>query len=305
MDDETPQPKMLRVVAPATLPQGYTFDVLLDHNRPFTVTVPTGGIREGDSFTIPLEETDGPTNTDMVNRSYDNHKDYRNEDEEEDEDQQTLPIQPSSSLSSNEANRINHRSSYNTRESKDTHEDQDLDSETQDSQKRVVLGHWRHSVCACCDVVTQSTFWMGFVCTPILVAQLLTRLALDWRGRRTDLTTVEGREEASLTYNRIVLGAIAVLLFGYIPVVGVVIMGIYWFVVVVLIGKNLRRETRSRYKIPAHTCNAVDDCLCMCVCGCCSAIQIARHTHNDKEYPGYCCTTTGLEPDAPSVTNVV
>ena len=33
-------------------------------------------------------------------------------------------------------------------------------------------------------------------------------------------------------------------------------------------------------------------------CGCCSLIQMARHTHNDKEYPGYACTTTGLEVGA-------
>jgi hypothetical protein len=28
---------------------------------------------------------------------------------------------------------------------------------------------------------------------------------------------------------------------------------------------------------------------------------MTRHTHDDKEFPGYCCTTTGLEMNAPDI----
>jgi Cys-rich protein (TIGR01571 family) len=107
-----------------------------------------------------------------------------------------------------------------------------------------------------------------------------------------------------MTFNRIVMSAIAVLLLGYIPVVGLVIILLYWLGVVVGIGSNLRTQLRRRYRIPAACCPRVcdgrcNDCLCMLACGCCATIQMARQTHNDLEYPGYCCTTTGLPADAP------
>jgi hypothetical protein len=49
----------------------------------------------------------------------------------------------------------------------------------------------------------------------------------------------------------------------------------------------------------------VEDGICMFLCGCCSAIQMARHTHDDKEYPGHGCTTTGLGVDAPEIAKAV
>lgn len=40
---------MIRVIAPATLQEGYEFDVLVDE-EPYTVRVPRGGIQEGEVF---------------------------------------------------------------------------------------------------------------------------------------------------------------------------------------------------------------------------------------------------------------
>ena len=44
---------MMQVVAPATLSEGYTFDVDIDGTTT-SVTVPKGGVEEGQSFTIPM-----------------------------------------------------------------------------------------------------------------------------------------------------------------------------------------------------------------------------------------------------------
>jgi hypothetical protein len=44
---------MIQVKAPATLPEGYNLDVPVGP-RTFTVTVPAGGVQEGQSFQVPL-----------------------------------------------------------------------------------------------------------------------------------------------------------------------------------------------------------------------------------------------------------
>lgn len=47
---------MMEVVAPATLSEGYSFDVEMD-GQTLSVTVPKGGVEEGQKFTIAFPET--------------------------------------------------------------------------------------------------------------------------------------------------------------------------------------------------------------------------------------------------------
>jgi len=328
---------VVRVVAPATLEEGYTFDVLV-RGRPLTVTVPVGGVRKGEEFEIRLLPDDATTDryddTEDAKKKkkkkkgmYDDGGNFygygcgnKDGDYDDEDEERTVPIHASSSSGDLRQGR---RGDGGRRDSSgDYYDDEedggygsDSDSEDGGIVGRAAMtvapqGRWRHGLCSCCDVVTQGTFWMGFLCTPVLIAQLLTRLRLNWKGRKDDR---DDEEEVSLSFNRIVLSAIAVLLMGYIPVVGAVAVLLYLLVVVVYVGKNVRYEMRNRYKIPptttsfapaalgGSTSSSLDDCLSMFFCGCCSAIQMARQTHNDKDYPGYCCTTTGLEPKAPPV----
>jgi hypothetical protein len=44
---------MMEVVAPATLSEGYTFDVDIE-GKTTTITVPQGGVEEGQSFTVAM-----------------------------------------------------------------------------------------------------------------------------------------------------------------------------------------------------------------------------------------------------------
>ncbi|KAI2512350.1 PLAC8 family [Fragilaria crotonensis] len=162
----------------------------------------------------------------------------------------------------------------------------------------VPKGAWRASLCSCCDVCTQATFWMALFIPPILYAQILTRLRLTWKAE-------EGPpEETAMTFNRIVMTVIFVLAFGVIPFV------VYaTFLVAILcfmyIGMKLRRFMRTKYEIPPGILGrihpTVDDVCCILFCTCCSGIQMARHTHDDKEWPGSCCTTNGLEYGAPEI----
>ncbi|GKY98761.1 hypothetical protein MPSEU_000832400 [Mayamaea pseudoterrestris] len=260
-DDDQLDSQFIRVVAPATLEQGYTFDVML-HGEAFTVTVPEGGVTKGEEFEIPYPTLS--TEETVTGQAW-TDDDVANDDGSIDKE----PIQ---------------------------HE-QHINEETTSSTK-LVAGRWRHSLCSCCDVFTQATFWLGLCCTPVLMAQLVTRLKLDWQGRSN-----ASREEVSLSFNKIMLSFIAVLMLGYIPVVGLFIIVAYLILIITCVGRNVRGSMRRKYNIRSSTCccEPLDDCLCMCLCGGCSTIQMARHTHNDKEYPGYCCTTTGLEQDAPEV----
>ena len=56
VDEETPTSKAqlyLEVVAPATLPEGYTFEAE-QNGQAFTVEVPIGGVEEGQKFPVPF-----------------------------------------------------------------------------------------------------------------------------------------------------------------------------------------------------------------------------------------------------------
>eukprot|EP00536_Pseudo-nitzschia_multiseries_P001860 jgi/Psemu1/294605/fgenesh1_pm.24_\ len=234
-EEDPDAPIIIRVIAPATLEEGYTLDVLYDDEQ-HTVEIPPGGVREGEEFETVIDPK----------RKY--HDQY---------------------------NAIWY------------------------DKNGVPHGTWRNRLFGCCDVLTQSTFWMGLFCTPVLMAQLITRLGLTWNGR-------EGPpEETYLSYNRIILGLVFVMGLYWIPVFGTICVFIYYLVVVVYVGSHVRGYMRKKYQIPstlpARCCSRVDDTCMMFFCGCCSSIQMARHTHDDKDYPGHACTTTGLEYDAPSI----
>lgn len=279
LGDET----TVRVIAPASLDEGYQFDVLV-YGKPYTVTVPVGGVIEGEEFEVPYDEDN------IVNDEYDDG--YTQE-------EGTLPA---------------HSSSQDVEEGGAGEKGDKKDSLGSASVPRrdalgAPLGRWRFKICACCDVLTQATFWMAFCCTPVLLAQLLTRLQLNWNGR-----VAKSAAEASLTFNRIILSFVTVLVFGqFVPGISQIILVVYLFLLLVFVGSHLRKTMRERYDIKTSTklkcccfCMkeqsfTVEDAVCMGLCGCCSLVQMARHTHNDKEYPGLCCTTTGLELDAPAV----
>lgn len=227
----------VRVVAPATLAEGFSFEATVD-GKNFVVIVPDGGVKEGQEFEVPY------------------------------------PVEEKSTMD----------------------EDEDEANDDYSTDVSFPRGKWRTTLCSCCDIVTQSTFWMAFACCPIYLAQIMTRLKLSSRGRD------EGPEEAAMTFNRVVMTLVVTLFFAYIPFVGPVISIIYCLYMV-YVGILTRQFMRKRFNIaptlPLGDC--VDDWCCMLFCCCCSTIQMGRHTHDDKEYPGQCCTVDGLEIHAPDM----
>ncbi|KAL3936567.1 MAG: hypothetical protein SGBAC_008136 [Bacillariaceae sp.] len=307
--DDEEEELFIRVTAPATLEEGYSFDVLVSGD-PFTVHVPPGGVEEGDEFDVLydrapryLRESSG-----RLNCHHDEELGADDiENDEEDEDETYLSKDGNTLIA-----RKDEDDTYLTKDG-DTlpartltlsdEEEVAGDDKTSktwyDSETGAPIGRWRTKLCSCCEVVTQSTFWMACCCTPVLIAQLIRRLNLTSTGLVGDV------EETQLSYNRIIIGFLIALGFWKIPGLGDLIMTSYWMFVVVFIGTQVRAHMRQKYKIPAtlptRCLKRHEDCCCMTFCGCCATIQMARHTHDDKEYPGHGCTTTGLGFDAPRI----
>lgn len=362
--DDYDGPVVIRVIAPATLKEGYEFDVLVD-DEPYTVRVPKGGVKENQEFEIDYdpkqeykyknhnstrrmeelaEEDEDRTESEgysqqrsqkssshhqqqktgetkkkdkmMSARIYDDGsectEDNENENENENKDMmkdlEKTHTYPAQSLSGDDDDNEedtqlaprNHAKVGEVAVAEEKENDNDEESpKIWYDENGTPIGGWRTRLCSCCDVLTQSTFWMGFCCTPILMAQLITRLKLTWNGREGS------QEEASLSYNRLILALVFTLTVFWIPLMGGFFLSIYYIVVIVCIGSKVRGHMRQKYKIPStlptRCGDRIDDVCLMLCCGCCSSIQMARHTHDDKDYPGHGCTTTGLEFDAPEI----
>ena len=273
-DDAIP---VIRVIAPKTLQEGYEFDVLVK-GKPFTVRVPKGGVKEGQEFDV-LYERRSP---------YD-------EEEKELQQQEAFRRGPIDTMPSSDV-----ESQQDKQEDDNDNDEDDEPAIWYDESTGAPIGGWRNSLCSWCDVLTQSTFWMGLCCTPILIAQLITRLRLTWNGQPTT-----NPEEASLSFNRIVLSMMIVLAVWKVPLLGGMVLFGFWMLMVTYVGSSVRNYMRHKYKVPptlpTQCGHRIDDGCCMLFCGCCSAIQMARHTHDDKEFPGHGCTTTGLGVDAPKI----
>ncbi|CAJ1937864.1 unnamed protein product [Cylindrotheca closterium] len=311
--DEEEEELFIRVTAPATLEEGYSFDVLVS-GEPFTVHVPPGGVKEGDEFDVLydrapryLRESHG-----RANYHHDEQEEEagygNNEAEEEDEDETHLSKDGNTLIAgkdeddtylTKDGDTLPARTLTLSDEEEVAGEDDKTIKTWFDEETGAPIGRWRTKLCSCWDVITQSTFWMACCCTPVLIAQLIHRFHLTWTGLVGDVA------DTQLSYNRIVIGFLVALGFWKVPGLGDLIMTSYWVFVVVYIGTQVRAHMRQKYKIPTtlptRCLKRHEDCCCMTFCGCCATIQMARHTHDDKEYPGHGCTTTGLGFDAPPI----
>ena len=60
-----------------------------------------------------------------------------------------------------------------------------------------------------------------------------------------------------------------------------------------------RQHIRERSGIPETSCQGCEDCCCAAWCGCCTVMQMARHTAEYETYAAQCCSETGLPVNAP------
>lgn len=81
-----------------------------------------------------------------------------------------------------------------------------------------------------------------------------------------------------------------------------------YVIFVVYILTVTRFFVRNKYAIPTYFCNTpsssvgiVEDCCLSFWCSCCTAGQVARHTMDYDTYRGVCCSSTGVPDYVPSV----
>jgi Cys-rich protein (TIGR01571 family) len=242
-----PPPKFCTVISPSTLEAGYSFPAKVD-GIDFLVTVPEGGVREGQAFQVPYPKK--PTT----------------------ESGRAVRIEPLSIEQSTGP----------------------IQGEEDD-----VMGRWREPLCECCEVCCPSGMCCyGFFCTPIILAQVMTRLRLNAIGVRGQDSLRHHTFWWVLSFWILFL----ILFFGFITVEAV------WIVVLCIFGvyhtiasTNVRSTMRRRYNIHSECCiccdGVFDDCCTSFWCAPCSVIQMARHTHDIHKYPYDGCSKTGGTPE--------
>ena len=321
-------PIVIEIQAPATLEEGDELDILYEDEK-FTILIPEGGVKQGQVFEALLDLKE-KFNRQQSLRSNSRGSSRRmrmdgiEEESQNDSRTQDYSRGGASRRSGNSNNRyhqtqnarvyddasevtevekpgknsIKQSHTYQTEEEDESKEQNSKDTHYYD-RNGTPMGGWRTRLFSCCDVLTQSTFWMGCFCAPVLMAQIVTRLKLTWNGQ-------EGTpDQAALSFNKLVLALVFTMAFIWIPFVGGIFLFLYYLVVIVYVGSKVRSYMRQRYKIPStlptRCGDRIDDFCMMLFCGCCSTIQMARHTHDDKDHPGHACTTNGLQYDAPEI----
>lgn len=181
---------------------------------------------------------------------------------------------------------------------------------------------WKDALCGCLNYgICHPSLWNAMFCPQILMAQVATRMKLNWLG-----SSAEGdawRHTFKIVVSIVVAYyVISMVLKPYMPdyeydektgeMVQIgdtplwvtitnhtinVSFAVYSLIVMI----KVRRAVRKRYEIEAD-CGCCDggmeDCCCVFFCNCCTVAQMARHTADYEQRRAVCCTSTGL-PDSP------
>eukprot|EP00545_Synedropsis_sp_CCMP1620_P001124 CAMPEP_0119015798 /NCGR_PEP_ID=MMETSP1176-20130426/11641_1 /TAXON_ID=265551 /ORGANISM="Synedropsis recta cf, Strain CCMP1620" /LENGTH=295 /DNA_ID=CAMNT_0006969119 /DNA_START=92 /DNA_END=979 /DNA_ORIENTATION=+ len=251
--------QMVQVTAPADLAEGYQFEAEANGQR-FLVTVPPGGVKAGQSFTVKA--------------AIPNH---------------AAPI---------------------------------VISGTTDPG---VVGAWKDGLCSCFrHGCCHPHLCLSIFCTPIALAQVMTRQRLNWMGTPGSVKQVASTFKimVGIFVLYVIISQVLNIMFTSLypqyqgfdadnyettqamwesaPTGAIIIhyieeiMELCFCVYIVIATCRARRSVREQYEIPEHSCSGCEDCCCAFWCQCCVTMQMMRHTADYDTYPGSCCTDTGL-----------
>lgn len=181
--------------------------------------------------------------------------------------------------------------------------------------------HWKDALCGCFNYgICHPSLWNAMFCPLILMAQVATRMKLNWLGSPAEgdlwrntfkivvsivvlyyvISGILGPFKPDYEYDEktgemVQVGPDAPL---WVPIINNIVgmsFGVYSLIVMI----KVRRSVRQRYEIEAETCcGDTEDCCCVFFCNCCTVAQMARHTADYDQRRALCCTSTGV-PDPP------
>lgn len=175
----------------------------------------------------------------------------------------------------------------------------------------VVWGYFRYGIF---HVSSCMAFW----CTPISMAQTMTRINLNWIGERQF-----GQVYRSMTTFQIVCAIYGFYIlfsfmlevvhptppvgeekeYKYPPEIAVlkVLIDISFSLYSLFALMKTRESVRAKFNIPQEHCNGCEDLACAVFCSCCTAAQISRQVNEFEMYEGRCFSVDGVAKGAPSV----
>jgi len=171
-------------------------------------------------------------------------------------------------------------------------------------------GEWRTGLCDCCDSTRGCCILLlcGSFCNLCLHAQIMQRLKLNLAGfpAKPGIYGRVYRLFLGITFGLIALYYFMTVLQFYDGALLLLYCLSIWQIFALVAFTCTRRHMREKYNLPANCCKgcgACDDFATTYFCMCCSAIQMASHTHDRNVYPYSCCSETGLADYAPEIAD--
>ena len=181
------------------------------------------------------------------------------------------------------------------------------------------MGAWKDDLCSCCVYgICHPHLCLAWCCTPLALAQVMVRMRLNWCGGHDTLAS------SASTFKRVLILSIGYVIFMHVlpyfvlslippdpqdatgftppPSLGpfYILLGImkgfqlaFVFYIMTAIIRT-RQAVRSKYAIPEQCCPGCEDAVCAFCCGCCTIMQMSRHTADYEKYEAPCCSETGI-----------
>lgn len=301
-------PEQVRVVAPSTLNAGYTFQVEVD-GRDLTVKVPDGGVEEGQSFVAQVVSSSltgsSATNPDFVSAA----------EPEVAVAAEAVPVSAAAAGPTITKTVIDNPDGTQTVSEETHYPDGRVTTTTtkvagpaaaatvataSTPEFSVPTGAWRHQLCSCFDTCSSGIFWMNCCCGMIALGQLLQRMKKNFIGSDSSDYKYSCVIWTSITFGAYLLTLVIAAATNGASIIIYGIAGILFLVA----ATQVRFSMRQKYSIPADCCadsGCLSDCCCVYWCGCCSVIQMMRHTHDETQYYYNCTSQTGLDQNVPEI----
>eukprot|EP00533_Pseudo-nitzschia_delicatissima_P010688 CAMPEP_0116100038 /NCGR_PEP_ID=MMETSP0327-20121206/12084_1 /TAXON_ID=44447 /ORGANISM="Pseudo-nitzschia delicatissima, Strain B596" /LENGTH=327 /DNA_ID=CAMNT_0003591947 /DNA_START=62 /DNA_END=1045 /DNA_ORIENTATION=+ len=287
-DAVRPPPENARVIAPATLPEGATFQAELEGVQ-FTARVPRGGVRQGDAFETMyprMISVRAPATLEAGARF----------EAEVDGIRFLVTVPPDGCLEGYLFDCLH--PSVAPQKNTATYVSRNP--------------QWRTGLCDICDCSTGGCLCLLFMaafCGTCLNAQIMQRMNLDCNGcaRARPSGNCKCRLNICKCLGLTTIFFVALPIFMWFFEVwsmtfASTVAACFWVIFLFITMVCSRKSMREHYMLPGAFCNqgnCMDDFCVTCWFSPCSLIQMAKHTHDPKLYPYKLYSTTGLDRNAP------